>query len=342
LNSIGFWGHVFKYVLLIIPALAFSSGCASQTWYTYRSGYLEIKAASKDTAYVNYIIGHVQNRIGDVQMQLGIYPKQLLRLVILPDRASYQAVTTGKGKTVEQSEAFYSAADKLIYLRSPDQLPSEAYGKVILHEYIHWFLDQTFRHVPLWFNEGMAMYYSGEFGFVSYVEFSKLRFLGYRMHLDDMLERYPGSPADLQIFYLTSMFALHNLVSEYPDQWQVFWNQASAEIYHNTRQSQKADFIRCFNTAFGYSLYAYSTLFDKAVSRYNWQFPLVGINALILCVLPFIVILGWRRYRKRLRALPDIGEEEFMSDDDDSLQADENPEPHNGIYPIDPIDHEQH
>lgn len=259
----------------------------------------------------------LQNRISSLQMKLGVYPTTPLIIKILPSREAYTKFTAGKGKIVENSEAFYSPAERIIYVRSPEQLSTLVYSDVLMHEYIHWFLDETLHNAPLWFHEGMAMYYSGQFGFNAYYNFTRLRFLGYRLSLNDMLYNYPEDRTYWDMFYLTSVFAVQHLDAHRHDEWLAFWNLVG---YNYSRpaadQTAKVDFITAFNVSFRQSLYAFSRDFDKVQKRYDWQFPFVGINALILSLLPLVLILAWLRSRRRLQSLPDVVPEPEETEDE--------------------------
>jgi hypothetical protein len=294
-----------RYVLLLFLLIG-SASLSSVDWVKWRYGDIRVWSASKDTAYANIIVKRLHQRINAFQMELGVYPISPLYIKILPNRMEYHLLTGGKGKIVESSEAFYSPHERVIYVRSPDQITLEKYDDVLMHEYIHWFLDETLENVPLWFHEGMAVYYSGQFGFQSYYNFSRYRFLGYRLSLNDMASGYPADKSYWEMFYLTSVFAIDNLRSKHNPEWQDFWNRAGF-VYNRSVSKivEKSDFIEIFNTAYRMSLFAFSMQYDKTLGRYGWQFPLVGINAIIFSLLPFVVVAAWLKGRRKLKRMPD-------------------------------------
>jgi len=281
-------------------------------WQTWRYGDIQVYSAPKDTAYAAIIVRRLSQRINSFQMQLGVYPIQPLVIKILPDRKSYNQLTSGKDKIVESSEAFYSPSEKVIYVRSPDQISLESYDNVLMHEYIHWFLDETLGNVPLWFHEGMAFFYSGQFGFPAYYSFTRYRFMGYRLSLKDMMYQYPEDKSYWNMFYLTSAFAINHMQSKHNAEWQAFWNSVGF-VYNRSGAIHEArsDFIKTFHSTFRISLYAYSREYDKVLKRYGWQFPLVGINAIIFSLLPFVIFAAWLKHRRKLKAMPETIEEEL-------------------------------
>jgi len=299
-------------------------------WQTWRYGDINVWSAPKDTAYANIIVKRLHQRINAFQLKLGVYPVKPLVIKILPNRKEYRAITSGKGKLVEFSEAFYSPGEKVIYVRSPDQILPELYDQVLMHEYIHWFLDETMDNVPLWFHEGMAYYYSGQFGFYSYYNFTRYRFLGYKLTLNEMANNYPIDRNYWDMYYLTSAFAVSHLESKRNTQWQEFWDIIGF-TYNRSRtvDFRKTDFIKVFNHAFQKSLYAFSREFDKTLKRYGWQFPLIGINAIIFSLLPLVIIAGWFRHRRKMKALPDVLEETPEETEDqtpETTEPDNNPD----------------
>ena len=293
--------------ILLFLLLLLSTAVRGVEWKTWRYGDIRVWSAPKDTAYADLIVKQLHQRINAFQMELGVYPIKPLVIKILPSRKDYRMITAGKGKLVESSEAFYSPSEKIIYVRSPEQITSELYDNVLMHEYIHWFLDEVMDNVPLWFHEGMALYYSGQFGFQSYYEFTRYRFLGYRLSLNEMTYHYPANRSYWNMFYLTSVFAVNHLQSAEHTNWQKFWDAVGFSYNRLTPGSRKqVDFISAFNYSFQRSLYAFSKDFDKTLKRYGWQFPLIGINAVLFSLVPFILLIAWFRHRRKMRALPDL------------------------------------
>lgn len=293
-------------ITITLLLLLFVFSLYSIDWQTWRYGDIRVWSAPKDTAYANIIVKKLHQRINAFQIQLGVYPVKPLVIKILPNRKEYKILTSGKGKLVESSEAFYSPSEQIIYVRSPDQISMESYDNVLMHEYIHWFLDETLTNVPLWFHEGMAFYFSGQFNFQAYYDFTRYRFMGYHISLNDMEINYPVDKNYWNMFYLTSAFAISNLETKRNLQWQEFWNIVGF-IYNRSSntQSTKSNFIRVFNSAFQMSLFAFSKDYDKTLKRYGWQFPFVGINAIIFALLPLVIISAWLRNRRRMKSLTD-------------------------------------
>jgi isopentenyl phosphate kinase len=75
----------------------------------------------------------LDDRIGNLQMELGIYPSIKVPIYIIPNRIEYHKLSFGKEDIVEFSDAFYNAEEGRIYIRSGDQIV-ENYLKILMHE----------------------------------------------------------------------------------------------------------------------------------------------------------------------------------------------------------------
>lgn len=310
------------FLLLIFLALSLSLSCIQ--WQTWQYGDIRVKTAPKDSAYSALIVKTLHQKINAFQMKLGVYPTRTLQIVILPNRSEYNKVTQGKGKIVQSSEAFYAPHEGIIYVRSPEQIRQSNYDVVLMHEYIHWFLDETMENVPLWFHEGMAYYYSGQYGYQSYYNFVRYRFLGYKISLNDMVYEYPADRNYWEMFYLTSAFAISYLEEKRQPQWQAFWDIIGFNYHRDSSpKTYKIDFIKAFNVGFRTSLYTFSKDYDKTLRRYGWQFPLIGINAIIFSLLPIAVLIAWFKSRRRMKSLPEL---DLEADEPDAEDTETNPE----------------
>ncbi len=302
-----------RWLPLFLLLLLTAANLAGVDWQTRRYGDTVIRCAPRDTTFAGLMARRLNRRADAVQMQLGVYPDGPLNITIVPDQKEYRKVTLGKGKLVESSQAFYSPRERVIYVSSPQRIEPADYDQVLMHEYMHWFLDETLTGAPLWFHEGMAMLYSGQFGFHSYYEFTRYRFMGYRLSLPEMERSYPAERSRWNMFYLTSAFAVSHMRSGYKTGWEDFWSGVGAN-YGGGGQDRKTSFRAAFLAGYRMSPYSFSLQFDRTLRRYGWLFPLIGVNAVVFALLPFVIIAGWWRGRRRLKGLPDLpeppGEEE--------------------------------
>ncbi len=246
-------------------------------------------------------LGELNRRIDALQMSTGVYLDAKAEIYVVPDRAGYQALASGKNALVEFSDAFYSSQEQRIYIRSSNQIWSN-YGGVILHEYTHWYLDQLLMGAPLWFHEGLATQTGNQLGLDRYLYYVRERFWGNKMDLFSLAYQYPQERKDWEMYYLSSFFAVKYMQDSDPQAWRQFW-QSVAE---NAKQGRETRFTSAFGAAYHSNLYAFNLEFAAASKRQAWIYLVIGANSLLFALLPFLVIYGVLRYRKRMQALPDL------------------------------------
>jgi hypothetical protein len=245
-------------------------------------------------------LDRLNSRVDELQMGTGVYLDSRADIYIVPDAASYLSLARGKGAIVEFSNAFYSSSERRIYIRSADQI-LQNYGGIILHEYVHWYLDEIFLRAPLWFHEGMATRAGNQLGLDRFYYYVRERFWGNKMDLFELAYNYPANQADWQMYYLSSYFALKYMMDKDPDAWREFW----AIVAANYRDGRKTRFTQAFGQAYDSNLQTFNAEFAAASKRQAWIYLFVGINSFIFALLPILLILAAIRRRKRMQALPD-------------------------------------
>lgn len=246
-------------------------------------------------------VDELEERVGMLQMDLGVYPRSKAEIRIVPDKARYQSLAKGRGAIVEFSEAFYSTRERRIYVRSIDQIPRN-YGGLILHEYTHWFLDELLDKAPLWLHEGMATQSGGQMGLERYYYYVRERFWGNRLDLFELGHSYPQQQENWELYYVTSYFAVRYMREKDPRAWKQFWGIVAA----NNRRGQKTDFNRAFEKAYGLNLYTFNQDFAAASKRQAWIYLITGFTSMLFAILPFLVIVARIRQKKKMKRLPDL------------------------------------
>ncbi len=278
----------------------------------FKTTHLAIYAAHDLHPSMQQTMAQLDTRIDDLQMELGIYVDNLAEIRIVKDHKSYQKLALGKNKIVEFSNAFYSSKEQRIYIRSDNEI-AENYLSVLMHEYIHWYLEKVFNHTPLWFHEGLATQYSGQMGFERYLLFLRYSFFGKHSDLFRMSYSYPENRSEWDLFYLSSSMAVSYMRQKLDREWQSFWTLVSDKH----RQGEKADFTSCFNLAYHRDLFSFHSQFRHHLKSLRLQYLIFSINGLLAMILPFILIAAHIRKRRRMASLPDLPEaqeEEVISE----------------------------
>ena len=298
------------FSLLLMAALPVFLACAEYST-AFSTRYFHVHTADGRDPGLKGMFTSLDEMVDDLQMDTGVYVDSGPEVFVVPNSSAYNALSQGKSKIVEFSEAFYSSSEGRIYIRSEEQMHSN-FKKVILHEYIHWYLEQVFELTPLWFHEGMAMLYANQLGFDSYLMYIRERFWGNKGDLFVMAYRYPEEQKDWQHYYLTSYFAIKYLKDDKEQGWKNLW--AFASDYY--RKGEKTHFVRAFNHSFGTSLFDFNEEFTRHSYRLAWQYLIIAINAFLFAMLPFVVIIIWFRKKKRQKMLPDLPEEVLPTPED--------------------------
>lgn len=287
------------YVILLLLLIG-GCLCANYT-LQLKTNNLAVYARNPVSEPLKTMLQALDGNIDSFQMNLGVYIDYPAPLFLMESNEEYQTLALGKAKIVEFSDAFYNGTEKRIYVR-PLVSIQENHRKVLMHEYIHWYLEQIFYQTPLWFHEGMAVYYSRQSDFEHYVYFLQQSFFGKQSDLFRLSYNYPEKKEDWSLFYLSSSMAVRYMNEKNTEKWQKFWEQAA----ENKRSGMQTAFPDCFTITYNTSLYDFHKNFAKYVKHLSYQYLFWSINALLAMILPVVVIIAWRIRKKRQAALPDL------------------------------------
>ncbi len=275
----------------------------------FSNDVIRIFADTQHVSYASSVAEQLTDKIYSLHREIGIYPELSADFIIVPSRPAYQALTKHKAVIVEHSDAFYSPKDRAVYIRSPEQI-SDNYLKILMHEYIHWYVDYIFGRAPLWFHEGMAVQYSHQLGYDRYYRFVRSTFWGEKIHLNQMYHRYPQEKKDWDLFYVTSAFVIKYVRDDQPEAWKRFWDFAA--------RHPGASFSNTFYNSYGATANSFANGFESYARRIGWQYLFLGINGFIFAMMPFLLIITHYKRRRRQRMLPDLALEISPEEGDDS------------------------
>ncbi|MDP2173255.1 MAG: hypothetical protein Q8M98_06675 [Candidatus Cloacimonadaceae bacterium] len=261
------------------------------------------------------MLNALDEHIDALQMSTGIYLDKRAEIFIVPDRESYQKLALGKERIVEFSDAFYSSSEGRIYIRSAVYV-HDNYFKILLHEYMHWFLDEVFSSAPLWFHEGMATRFANQLGYERYLYFMRERFWGNDMNLFKMSYRYPEEEHDWQMYYLHSYFAVKYMQERDEKAWNRFWSIA-ADAH---RRGEKIAFTPAFNMAFDLSLFDFQALYSRFSKKLAYQYLFIAINSVVFTLLPFVLVIAALRRKRRMHLMPDLPELIDAEEDEEEMR----------------------
>ncbi len=241
---------------------------------------------SRDSKIVLQLSKNIWSDVSEFQKAISFYPDLKAEIVIAPDSNFYQSLIEGYSGLIEFSEAHYATGKKTIYIRNLRDLSNlNRLRTIILHEYIHLFIDNYFTDAPLWFHEGMAVFFSNDLSYDKELLFAKEHLLGSSLTLNEMATNYPAEAVRWSQVYTKSALALQYLKSNYKEGFYQFWDYAD----------QGLDFNQAFIRAFNISPSQFSQLFENYLARKYRIEIILASTSVIWGILPLILLLSWLR-----------------------------------------------
>jgi len=282
IDNRAFWGLLF----LFISTCSTIEGFDNSQWVQKSEESLIFYYHQRDSQLMEKLLPMITADIDDFQRAIGFYPVIKGEIVIAPDREFYQEIVSGYSGVIEFSEAVYKSIDKRIYIRNPRDLKDfSRLRKIILHEYIHLFLDIHFYNVPLWFHEGMAVFFSGDLSFDRELLYARDYLLGNSLTLNEMSRQYPTNRVRWESFYVKSALAVKYLYTRHLEEFYSLWDYADAP----------ANFYLSFFNAFNLTPRQFSTLLEEHLKRRFRIEILLAFSGIVWGILPFILLLAWLR-----------------------------------------------
>ena len=219
-------------------------------------------------------------------MKVGQYPDLVVNIYIAADRQEYHFLTSNDSAILEFSQAFYSSYRDTIYIRNPRDLQKyNSLSKILIHEYIHIFVDHYIEDPPLWFNEGMAVYFSNDLSIDREFNFIINYIMGNSRELREMIHYYPENRIEWESFYAKAALAVKYLYQKKRNQFYHFWELATRED----------NFRSIFVKSFHLTPLDFSQKFEEYSKSHFKMEILLASTGLIWSILPLILILGMIR-----------------------------------------------
>ena len=247
---------------------------------------IDIYHHQRDNKIVQQLVDYIHQDIDEFQRAIGFYPDIETKIVVAPDKEFYRNLVSDYAGVIEFSEAFYSGKDGKIYIRNLRDLSQlNRLRTTVLHEYIHHFIDSFYESVPLWFHEGMAVFFSGDLGFDRELTFAKDFLLGNTQPLSEMVNNYPSSRVRWGAFYTKSALAMKYLYSRHTEEFYRFWDLAE----------ETSNFERAFITAFNMTPKMFSHHFDEHIDKRFKTEILLSFTGILWSMFPLFLIIAWLR-----------------------------------------------
>jgi hypothetical protein len=275
--------------LIIILFFLLVSSCLADSMQ-FDNIYLEYQR--RDEKIAARLGRRLSEDIGNFQKTIGHYPQLKTQIIIAADREEYKSFLHQTGGIQEFSQAIYRRSSNTIYIRNPrDELRFESLNRILLHEYIHSFVNYYFSNAPLWFHEGMAVYFSGDFGHNRELGLVRDYLFGNTKPLWEMREHYPANRLEWESFYSKSALAVRYLYQNKKDQFYRFWEEAMPYRKFN------AAFMRSFR----YTQEDFSIMFEEYCKTHFRSEIILALSGMIWLVFPILFMIGYMRRRHKTK-----------------------------------------
>ncbi|MCF7911152.1 MAG: hypothetical protein K9M99_01385 [Candidatus Cloacimonetes bacterium] len=287
---------ILLLLLLILPCLA--------EVQNYDNIYLEYTAG--DGRLAAELGEKLAADIGDFQKKIGHYPLLETHIIIAADQKEYESFLQSSSGIQEFSQAIYRHSTNTIYIRSPrDNLRYQELNKILLHEYIHSYVFHYFSNAPLWFHEGMAVYFSNDFSHNRELGLARDYLFGNTMPLSEMRQNYPVNRIEWESFYAKSALAVRYLSINKSGQFYRLWDFAEDSGQFN------ASFLRSFK----YTALDFSLFFEEYCKTHFRSEIILALSGMIWLLFPLLFIIGYiRRSRKMRQKLAEMEAGERIED----------------------------
>ncbi|MCB5231279.1 MAG: hypothetical protein WCX83_05120, partial [Candidatus Cloacimonas sp.] len=240
----------------------------------------------KDRQLVSILVPFMVEDIESFQKSIACYPDLQAEIYIVPNRETYHSLTENYSGIVEFSEAFYQPATKRIYVRNINDLKEHSkLRKILLHEYIHYFIEELYQDIPLWFNEGMAVYFSNDLSIDREFRYAKDFLLGNTKPLTEMRYQYPKGQIQWESFYAKSALAVKYLYTNHREEFYQLWKLSQ----NNSR------FGVGFFRAFSMTEHQFSILLEDNLQRRFKIEILLASTGIVWSLLPLVMLIAWVR-----------------------------------------------
>lgn len=272
--------------------LFFISNLSGKTLYKFDNIHIFAEESQKKLAET--ISFQLNNNISNFQKSIGAYDDNLVQIIIAKDGAEYHSWTQKSSTIIEFSSAFYNNKNRTIFLKNPSNLRSlNTINRVLLHEYIHHFINLHIKNPPLWFNEGMAVYFSGDLGINREFNFIKNYLLGNSRELEMMIYGYPQNRVEWESFYAKSALAIKYLASKRSQSFFNFWNYVF----------ESGNFNSAFIKSFSFTPKDFSALFEEYARSHFHAEIFMASSGIIWGLMPLILIIGVIRKKIKTRKI---------------------------------------
>jgi len=203
----------------------------------------------------------------------------------------------------------------LMVVRSPDLSRStlREYRKTVVHELIHLLQGQfvPLNLTPVWFNEGLALYYAGEFDLREQIVISKALIRNQLIPLEKLEQILNFSQPQADLAYAESASIIEFMEN-------VYGNGTAAAILARMRNGENFEqaILKLTNCEYDDLMNQWQTYVEK---KYNWIF-LLDIQNILWLIIPLIAFLAYWSIRRRNKVTLEQWNDEEINENSDEQE----------------------
>jgi len=284
LRSLIFLVTLVGFTFASIP----SSG--NQQWNRIASSIFIIHYQQNDLQNSKDILNSLQSSYVRLSREIGVTLDSAF-IYIAPTKKVFDQIV---GKDFPKwGDGLAAPVKNLIILKSPNWMPPETDNAAIaIHELTHIMLNRAARGnpIPRWFNEGLAVFYSGEKGYAASTLISKALVTSSIIPLSDIDEVLQFHKEKAQLAYQQSYLAIDYLFRHYG-------SDAVKHIIH--KLGEGLDLNQAFIEAIDRELWEFEDEWYQYIKqKHRWHF-LVEIENYLWVLILALFIIGFIVIRRR-------------------------------------------
>ena len=210
---------VFCAGILLFCFFAYSTAQAKDTWISVRSSnfFLVGNAGEKDMRKVATRLEQFRDVFTRLLPGARFETPVPTTVIVFKSMNSYKPFNSGN------NAGYFQKGEDVNYITLSTELGAQNPYSVIYHEYVHLMIDNTMGNAPLWFNEGLAEYYSS-------FDIEEDR----KAHLGELIGNHLLTLREEKLLPLRTLFAVDHYSPHYNESGKrgVFYAQSWALVHY--------------------------------------------------------------------------------------------------------------
>ena len=236
----------------------------------------------KDIKYIDIIKNELSEKIIELQFELMSFKDIPIQINIAPDRVTYDKWVNKNHIFNESIIGFADLTTNEIFIKNPTLLKHNGLIPLLLHEYIHIFINDHWEDVPLWFHEGMALYFSDKMSRVYSLQYLSKNAFHSEYLLLKYAYKYPDNKANLDSYYFQAGLIMR----------KTFEDKKHKLLNMMANANKFANFSECFRDSFLKSEELFLSDFGNEMDNFYKLNRYLGIMLLSWALFPIILIIA--------------------------------------------------